>query len=139
MDKHQDHIQIGQLAEELGISTRTIRYYEEIGLMAENSRVSGRVRTYYKKDVLILKFILKLKELGISLNEMRELSVNYELNNQVTDKILPPLVDMLDTHTRNIDAKINNLLELRKDIKGYRKRIVDVLEQAEGQTVSDCE
>ncbi len=66
MDKHQVYIQIGQLAKKLRISTRTIRYYEEIGLMAENGRMSGRVRTFCKRDVLRLKFILKLKELGIT-------------------------------------------------------------------------
>jgi len=66
-------VQIGELARMLGITTRTIRYYEEIGLMGPPERLVGGTRTYSREDVLRLKFILKLKELGITLKEMQEL------------------------------------------------------------------
>ena len=52
---------IGVLAKGLGITTRTIRYYEEIGLMPPSPRTSGGVRVYTKEEILRLKFILKLK------------------------------------------------------------------------------
>ena len=109
MNNNQENIQIGPVAKQLGVSTRTIRYYEEIGLMGEAHRQSGSTRFYSKKDILRLRFILKLKEIGITLNEMKEISTNYELNNQATDKILPQLLTILDNHLESIETKINNL------------------------------
>ncbi len=73
-------VQIGELAKNLGITTRTIRYYEEIGLMGKNERLGGSTRTYNKDDILRLKFILKLKTMGISLKEIEQLSDIFDIN-----------------------------------------------------------
>lgn len=135
MAPSEENIQIGSLAKQLAISTRTIRYYEEIGLMGDPDRVSGGFRSYSKKEVVRLKFILRLKELGITLNEMKDISVNYELNNQATDKILPQLVEILTNHLVNIDEKIKNLRALRKDINDYSQRIVDLLHQTGAESL----
>ena len=61
---NQKPVQIGELAKQLSITTRTIRYYEEIGLMGKSDRLRGGTRSYSKEDILRLKFILKLKGLG---------------------------------------------------------------------------
>ncbi len=128
-------IQIGQLAKNLGITTRTIRYYEEIGLMGPTERLGGGTRTYNRDDVLRLKFILKLKELGISLKEMQELAKNFDINEQSFGTITPKLLEILDTHIGKIDQKIANLASLRKEIVDYRLRIFDIL-QGESSEVS---
>ncbi len=73
-------VQIGELAKSLGITTRTIRYYEEIGLMGKNERLGGSTRTYTHDDILRLKFILKLKTMGISLKEIEQLSDIFDIN-----------------------------------------------------------
>ncbi len=78
--------QIGEVAGDLGITARTIRYYEEIGIMGPPERDDCGPRKYTKNDIVRLKFILKLKELGISLKEMKELAENYDLNNHDRDK-----------------------------------------------------
>ena len=85
-------VQIGELAKTLGITTRTIRYYEEIGLMGPSERLGGGTRTYSRDDILRLKFILKLKELGISLKEMQELAENFDINQQSFGTITPKLL-----------------------------------------------
>jgi len=121
-------IQIGQLAKNLGITTRTIRYYEEIGLMGPTERLGGGTRTYNRDDVLRLKFILKLKELGISLNEMQELAENFDINQQSFGTITPKLLEILDGHIGKVDQKIANLASLRKEIVAYRLRITDILQ-----------
>jgi len=131
MDGFPQNMKIGEVARQLGISTRTIRYYEEVGLMGDNRQGSGSMRIYGKEDVVRLKFILKLKELGISLKEIHEIAVNYELNNRATDKILPQLIDVLDHHQERIDFKIETLIALRRDINDYRKRIIDRIQQAD--------
>ncbi|MCW8858151.1 MAG: MerR family transcriptional regulator [Deltaproteobacteria bacterium] len=121
-------IQIGELAKKLGITTRTIRYYEEIGLMGAPERLGGGTRTYSREDVLRLKFILKLKELGITLKEMQELAENFDTNQQAFGKITPKLLEILDAHIGKVDQKIANLASLRKEIVDYRGRIIDILQ-----------
>ena len=68
-------LRIGEVAKRVGTTPRTIRYYEEIGLLpAEGVRESGRHRLYGERDVARLREALRLKELlGVSLDELREL------------------------------------------------------------------
>ena len=68
-------MRIGEVAEAVGTTSRTIRYYEEIGLLgAAGERESGKHRTYTEQDVERLRDALRLKELlGLSLEELREL------------------------------------------------------------------
>ncbi len=122
-----EYVQIGELAKGLGITTRTIRYYEEIGILGAPHRKSGP-RKYSRQDIVRLKFILKLKELGISLREIQELAENYDLNNQARDRIMPQLLDILDAHLDKVDTKISKLGSLRNDIVGYRSRIKGILQ-----------
>lgn len=122
-------VQIGELAIRLGITTRTIRYYEEIGLMGPPERLGGGTRLYNKDDILRLKFILKLKELGISLREMQELAANFDTNQKNFGTITPQLLEILDLHIHKIDEKISNLSSLRRDIVDYRQRILGILKE----------
>lgn len=127
MNSKNKTVQIGELAKRLGITTRTIRYYEEIGLMGPSERLGGGTRTYTKEDILRLKFILKLKELGISLKEMQELAEHFDIHQQDFDTITPKLIEILDLHISKVDEKIANLSSLRNEIVDYRVRIMDIL------------
>ena len=122
-----DSVQIGALAKQLSITTRTIRYYEEIGLMGKTERLGGGTRTYNKDDVLRLKFILKLKGLGISLKEIHELSDIFDINEQEFHTITPKLIEILDRHISLVDEKMASLSSLRGDIVSYRVRITEFL------------
>ncbi len=64
---------IGEVAKELGLSLRTIRYYEELGLLRPDSRTTGRFRLYTKADVVKLRAIQTLKNLGYSLKDVQGL------------------------------------------------------------------
>lgn len=125
--KRSKSVQIGALAKQLGITTRTIRYYEEIGLMGKTERIGGGTRTYNKDDILRLKFILKLKGLGISLKEIHELSDIFDINEQDFHTITPKLIEILDHHISLVDEKMASLSSLRGDIVSYRVRITDFL------------
>ena len=122
MKDEEERLSIGELASQLGITTRTIRYYEEIGLMDPNEREPGKNRTYGREDVIRLKFIVRLKDLGITLKEMQELANIYKLS-QDTQSMMPVLIEILDEHLGRIDDKIANITALRTDIANYRKRI----------------
>ena len=124
--KNDDVVQIGELAESLGVTTRTIRYYEEIGLMSPPDRLEGGMRVYAKDDVRRLKFIIKLKDLGITLKEMQELADIYKVYKN-PDKIMPKLLAIYDKHINKIDEKISNLSSLRQDIVKYRTQIQELI------------
>jgi len=126
-DSKSEMVQIGELAKNLGITTRTIRYYEEIGLMGKNDRQGGSTRIYNKDDMLRLKFILKLKTMGISLKEIEQLSDIFDINSRNFNKITPKLIEILDNHIAKVDEKMANLSSLRKDIVEYRKRMTEFL------------
>jgi MerR family transcriptional regulator, repressor of the yfmOP operon len=68
-------LRIGEVAELTGVTPRTIRYYEEIGLLgSEAERVQGKHRVYTKGDVERLREIVRLKELlGLSLDQLSQL------------------------------------------------------------------
>ena len=110
---------IGEIAQRLGMTERTIRYYEELGLLESVKRVEGGRRVYTDDDVQRLRFIQKLKMLGLTLQEMLELEGlygRYRSNRQV----LPRLVELLDAHLATTDERMRELAALRDEIRLYR-------------------
>lgn len=68
-----EHMQIGEVAARTGLSLRTIRHYEETGLVVPSARSQGGFRLYTEADVARLMVIRRMKPLGFSLDEMRDL------------------------------------------------------------------
>jgi MerR family copper efflux transcriptional regulator len=66
-------MQIGEAAERVGLSIRTIRHYEEAGLVVPSARSEGRFRLYTETDLDRLRVIKRMKPLGFTLDEMRDL------------------------------------------------------------------
>jgi DNA-binding transcriptional MerR regulator len=64
---------IGEVAARIGLSLRTIRYYEEVGLAVPSARSEGGFRLYTEDDVERLRVVMQMKPLGFSLEEMRDL------------------------------------------------------------------
>jgi len=122
-DNNEEFISIGNLAKTIGVTTRTLRYYEEMGIMSPPRRQEGAVRSYAPVDVRKLKFILRLKELGLTIKEMQELDAVYAEAKE-TDKVIPRLIEMLDRHINNLDEKMSKLASLRKEIIDYRQRMI---------------
>lgn len=116
------YYQIGQLANLLEMSPRTIRYYEEIGLLNSVKRVEGGKRIYTDKDFQRLKFITRLKHLGLTLSEMLELEDIYQIH-RTNKKVLPRLLELLDNHAVKIDERINSLIKLKAEILNYQNKI----------------
>lgn len=68
-----EHMQIGEVAERTGLSLRTIRYYEEVGLVVPSARSQGGFRLYTEPDIERLDLVKRMKPLGFQLEEMRDL------------------------------------------------------------------
>ncbi|WP_412078730.1 MerR family transcriptional regulator [Streptomyces xanthophaeus] len=67
------HMQIGEVAARTELSLRTIRHYEETGLVAPSARSQGGFRLYTETDVARLMVIRRMKPLGFTLDQMRDL------------------------------------------------------------------
>lgn len=77
-DRHTEamagrHMQIGEAAERVGLSIRTIRHYEEAGLVLPSARSDGGFRLYTEPDLDRLRVVKRMKPLGFTLDEMRDL------------------------------------------------------------------
>ena len=113
---------IGELSRMVNLSQRTIRYYEEIGLLQSIRRIEHGKRVYTDDDVRRLKFINKLKVLGLSLAEMAALERIYrsQRNNR---EIIPKLIAILDERAAQIDDRVNQLVALKQEIRDYQVRL----------------
>jgi len=127
MDQPQtDYFKIGEFAALVGMSPRTIRYYEEIGLLNSVKRIEGGKRVYTDLDTQRLKFIKRLKHLGLSLSEMHELQTIYQLHG-TNRNVLQRLSELLDNHAVKIDERISNLTRLKEEILSYQNKICSKL------------
>jgi DNA-binding transcriptional MerR regulator len=75
--REDNEISIGELAIRLEMSQRTIRYYEEIGLLNSIKRIEGGRRVYTQADLRRLKLIKRLKIMGMTLSDMQELEAMW--------------------------------------------------------------
>jgi DNA-binding transcriptional MerR regulator len=106
---------ISQLSSEFEISTRTIRYYEEKGLLSPKRTKTGQ-RIYTKTDRAILKLILRGKRFGFSLDEIKEM---IELFNQDRSgkKQLEKAIEYGETKLKEVNERIEDLMYLKKDLE----------------------
>ncbi len=117
---------IGELAAKVGLTERTIRYYEELGLLESVKRLDGGVRVYTDDDVRRLKYIGKLKMLGLTLQEMLELERMYR-RHRSNRNVLPRLVELLDAHLATLNDRMSELAALRDEIRAYREHVTQRL------------
>jgi DNA-binding transcriptional MerR regulator len=110
------------VGEFIGTESPDVRYYEEIGLLNSVKRIEGGKRTYTDKDFQRLRFITRLKDLGLTLSEMLELEDIYQIH-RTDRKVLSRLLELLDTHAVKIDERINSLNKLRADIINYQNKV----------------
>lgn len=124
---------IGEVSKILNLSIRTIRYYEEIGLLNSIRRVEHGKRVYTDEEIRRLKFIKKLKLLGLSLSEMLDLESIYKVHKTNT-KVLQKLITLLTEHANKTDDRIRQLQILKKEILEYKDRMERKLASERGTT-----
>ena len=105
---------IGQVKDISGISIRTIRYYESIGLIEASARTQGGFRLFSSNVLTRLSFIKRAQSLGLNLQEIGEFL-------QVYDGGKPPCDDIqqkLKQKIADINQQIDDLLDLRHELQG---------------------
>jgi len=117
-----ESISIGELAKKLEMSQRTIRYYEEIGLLNSIKRMEGGRRVYTEADLRRLKLIKRLKIMGLTLSDMQELEAMWTIEKS-NEKVLNRLLELLNNHLKMLEERIADLDILRNEIMEYQERI----------------
>lgn len=120
---------IGTIALQAGVTTRTLRYYEQLGLITP-STVSSTGYRYYKDETLaILTRIRSLQHAGLSLNEIKEIIGLYFKEKKTVEAKIKTL-HYLQSHLTDINNKIKLLTNIKKElneqIKYTQKRLTQV-------------
>lgn len=126
----KDRMRIGSLTERAGVTPRTVRYYESIGLIPPGEREGNGQHYYPEQTVARLKKIDQLKRLGLSLDEIRDVIDLYFADTtglQPKRKVLA----ILRQHLADTDEKLDALKKFRADLRGNIERFERWLEDAE--------
>lgn len=115
---------IGELARAFGITTRTIRFYEDEGLL--HPERDGQTRIYRPRDRVRLKLILRGKRLGFSLSESRELIDMYSPEADNRDQ-LQALLDKIADRRRQLEQQKRDIEAMESELDEVEQRCRDAL------------
>lgn len=129
MDNHTavKGLQRAELARRTGCNLETVRYYEKVGLLPEPPRTTGGYRSYDTTHERRLRFVLRARELGFSLNEIRALL-------RLADERDQPCAEVRTVaagHLKDVQAKIVDLRRMERVLK-------EVVAQCAGGTTPEC-
>ena len=108
---------VKEIADRVGLPSRTVRYYDRIGLVRADERSAAGYRLYSVEDEGRLQFVRRAKRLGFSLNDIRGLLAAAEAGCGATG---PELERLLERKVAEIDAKIIELGAFRDRLVAYR-------------------
>ena len=121
-------MKIGKLAKLTACSIQTIRYYEKEGLLDSVKRSEGNYRLYDSRAIKQLMFIKHCRSLDITLSDIRQL---IELRD-FPDTTCNNINALVDRHTKQVDLRIEELKELKRQLKILRRKCTT------GRVVKDC-
>ena len=120
---------ISQLSKEFDVTTRSIRHYEEIGLISPTRR--GQTRIYSQADRTRLRLILRGKRLGLSLEDSREIIDMYEPGKTNVDQ-LKKLIDAIQQQRSKLNQQLDDISKLLKDLNRAEADCIDALKKNNG-------
>ena len=124
---------IGDLAREFDLTTRAIRFYEDLGLLQpERSGPGGRNRVYSVRDRTRLKLTLRAKRLGLSLTEARDIIDSYD-GPRDTGAQLNKFLDVLALHRKQIEEQMADLQSNLDEIKVHQREARALLAKADAK------
>ena len=125
---------ISDLAQEFDLTTRAIRFYEDMGLLTpERAGPQGRVRVYSGKDRTRLKLTLRAKRLGFSLTEAKEIIDMYD-SPRDTGPQLKKFLAVLAAHRTEMEGQLAELQVQLDEIKAHEKEAKALLLKSEKMT-----
>jgi DNA-binding transcriptional MerR regulator len=122
---------ISDLAKEFDLTTRAIRFYEDMGLLEpERSGPGGRNRVYSSRDRTRLKLTLRAKRLGLSLIEAKELIDMYD-SPRDTGPQLKKFMVVLAEHRQQLESQLADLHATLEEVKTHEKDARNLLARSE--------
>ena len=104
---------IGEAAKASGVSAKMIRHYESIGLIGAAARTDAGYRVYHERDVQVLQFIHRSRELGFSLEQIKTLLTLWQDKQRASKDVR----EMAKRHIAELDAKIANMQAMRRTLE----------------------
>jgi MerR family transcriptional regulator, repressor of the yfmOP operon len=137
-------LRIGEIAGRSGVTPRTIRYYEELGLLPKLEREHGKHRVYSEADVERVQELKRLRDLlGLSLDELREILEAQDARAALRDEwhhghpgparraaILKESATYLDRQLELVARRRAEIQELESELKARRERVRELLSEA---------
>ncbi|HNW01546.1 MAG TPA: MerR family DNA-binding transcriptional regulator [Burkholderiaceae bacterium] len=122
---------ISDLAKEFDLTTRAIRFYEDMGLLQpQRAGPGGRSRVYTPRDRTRLKLTLRAKRLGLSLTEAREIIDMYD-SPRDTGPQLKKFLAVLAAHRKELEEQMADLVANLDEVKTHEKEARVLLAKAE--------
>ena len=122
---------ISDLAKEFELTTRAMRFYEDMGLLQpQREGPGGRNRVYSARDRTRLKLTLRAKRLGLSLTEAREIIDSYESPRDTAPQLKKFLAILAD-HREKLEAQLLDLQTNLDEIRSHEKEARSLLVKAE--------
>jgi DNA-binding transcriptional MerR regulator len=117
-------MQIGEVAERTGLSLRTIRYYEEVGLVVPTERSTGGFRLYAEPDVARLELVKHMKPLEFTIDEMRDLlQLLDRLGGDPDETTLTGLLERLAIFRAAADSRVTILRDQLRTAMAFSERL----------------
>ncbi len=120
-------MKIGEVAESSGVPAKTIRYYEEVGLLPEPERADNGYRAYERQSVELLRFIARARGLGFSLDDVRDLVDLWQDKDRASADVRRLAKDQIAA----IDEKLAELQSMRRTLS-------TLVERCHGDDRPDC-
>ncbi|MFU8771858.1 MAG: heavy metal-responsive transcriptional regulator [Anaerolineales bacterium] len=125
-------MKINQLAKKTGLSGRTIRYYESIGVLPQPKRLANGYRVYAESDVDRLRFVIGLRRLDFSLDDITEILAMRDRREAPCRVVL----DLLSEKAEQVSQRINELQLLEHELhRLYQVGLTYPLDDVDGK---DC-
>ena len=124
-------MQIGVVSEHSGVPAKTIRYYEDIGLISKPGRTASGYRAYDNQDVEILRFVSRARSLGFLIKDVRNLLALFEDRSRASadvKKIALKHVGEIKQKMAELDSIRHTLLHLADKCQGDERPECPILE-----------
>lgn len=127
---------ISDLAKEFDLTTRAIRFYEDMGLLQpERSGAGGRNRVYSPRDRTRLRLTLRAKRLGLSLTEAKEIIELYD-SPRDTGVQLQKFLDVLAVHRMQLESQMTDLQATLDEVREQEKEARSLLKKTSGKSAA---
>lgn len=123
---------IGEISKALHLNPRTIRYYEEIGLLPEPQRNEPGYRLYSNKEIERLRLVQRAKLLGLSLAEIKEIT-EYAIDGHCS-ALKHHLLSLVGAKLSEVEHKIRELTAFKSDLQRYHDNLSQELASKTGDT-----